>query len=256
MEIRVLGCFGGELPGFRHCCLHIDGRLLLDAGAVTSVLDLREQRKLRYILVTHTHLDHIKDIPFLAANLIKERNLRRSLYIVSTGPIIEMIKAHLFNDALWPDFSVLPTAELPVLKFLEIKPNVEVPVDEYVIKAIPVSHPVPAVGYLVKRGKRAIIYTGDTGPSDQIWEVANQKPELKALLIETSFPNRLSEVAQKSGHLTPRLLKAELAKLQRLDLTILLAHMKPQYLPLLRKEIKQIPYPRISLLRQGARYYF
>ncbi len=256
MKIRVLGCFGGELPGFKHCCLHIDGKLLLDAGAVTSVLNLREQRKLRYIFVTHTHLDHIKDIPFLAANLIKERNLRRSLYIISTEPIIEMIKAHLFNDALWPDFSVLPTAESPVLKFMGIRLNVEVPVDEYSIKAIPVNHPVPAVGYLVKRGKSAIIYTGDTGPSDQLWEVANQEPELKALLIETSFPNRLSEVAQKSGHLTPRLLKAELAKLQRLDLTILLAHMKPQYLPLLRKEIKQIPYPRISLLRQGARYYF
>jgi ribonuclease BN (tRNA processing enzyme) len=115
---------------------------------------------------------------------------------------------------------------------------------------------VPAVGYFIKQGNTAIIYTGDTGPSDQIWEVANQRPELRALLIETSFPNKLSEVAQKSGHLTPRLLKEELLKLNRNDLTILLAHMKPQYLPVLRKEIKKIPYPRISLLRQGARYYF
>ncbi|MGB9698264.1 MAG: MBL fold metallo-hydrolase [Thermodesulfobacteriota bacterium] len=256
MEIRVLGCFGGELPGFRHCCLKIDGRLLLDAGAITPVLNLREQKKIYYILVTHTHLDHIKDIPFLAANLIKEKSLRRPVYIVSTAPVIELIKTHLFNDALWPDFSALPTVEWPILKFIEIKPEVDVPIGQYLIRAIPVNHPVPAVGYFIKQGKSAIIYTGDTGPSDQIWEVANQRPELRALLIETSFPNKLSAMAQKSGHLTPRLLKEELTKLKRRDLTILLAHMKPQYLPVLRKEIKKIPYPRISLLRQGARYYF
>jgi|YelNatPaOPRAMG01_1025707.scaffolds.fasta_scaffold22091_3 ribonuclease BN (tRNA processing enzyme) len=256
MEIRVLGCFGGELPGFRHCCLKIDERLLLDAGAITPVLNLSEQKKIQYILVTHTHLDHIKDIPFLAANLIKEKSFRRPVHIVSTAPVIGLIKTHLFNDALWPDFSVLPTAEWPILKFVEIQAEVDVPIGNYLIRAIPVNHPVPAVGYFIKQGNTAIIYTGDTGPSDQIWEVANQRPELRALLIETSFPNKLSEVAQKSGHLTPRLLKEELLKLNRNDLTILLAHMKPQYLPVLRKEIKKIPYPRISLLRQGARYYF
>jgi len=256
MEIRVLGCFGGELPGFRHCCLKIDERLLLDAGAITPVLNLSEQKKIQYILVTHTHLDHIKDIPFLAANLIKEKSFRRPVHIVSTAPVIGLIKTHLFNDALWPDFSVLPTAEWPILKFVEIQAEVDVPIGNYLIRAIPVNHPVPAVGYFIKQGNTAIIYTGDTGPSDQIWEVANQRPELRALLIETSFPNKLSEVAQKSGHLTPRLLKEELLKLNRNDLTILLAHMKPQYLPVLRKEIKKIRYPRISLLRQGARYYF
>ncbi|MGQ9693675.1 MAG: MBL fold metallo-hydrolase [Thermodesulfobacteriota bacterium] len=256
MEIRVLGCFGGELPGFRHCCLEINGRLLLDAGAITPVLNLREQKKIYYILVTHTHLDHIKDIPFLAANLIKEKSLRRPVHIISTAPVIALIKTHLFNDALWPDFSALPTVEWPVLKFVEIKPEVDVQMGNYLIRAIPVNHPVPAVGYFVRQGKSAIIYTGDTGPSDHIWEVANQRPELKALLIETSFPNRLTAIAQESGHLTPRLLQKELIKLKRTDLTILLAHMKPQYLSFLRKEIKKIPYPRISLLRQGVRYYF
>lgn len=255
MELRVLGCFGGELPGFRHCCLNINGRLLLDAGAVTSVLTLAEQKKLHYILITHTHLDHIKDLPFLAANLVREK-FRHPVQIISISPIIESIKAHLFNDALWPDFSVLPTVDWPILKFLAIEPEVDIQIGNYIIRAIPVSHPVPAVGYFIKQGRSAIIYTGDTGPSEQIWIEANQRPELKALLIETSFPNKLSAIAQKSGHLTPCLLQEELKKLGRSDLAILLAHMKPQYLTLLRKEVKRIPYPRISLLRQGARYHF
>lgn len=253
--MRVLGCFGGELPGFRHCCLAIDKKLLLDAGAVTAVLSLAEQRKLLYILVTHTHLDHIKDIPFLAANLIKEGG-QRPIQIISTSQIIESIKTHLFNDALWPDFSVLPTAELPVLKFVSVAPEREVNIDSYTVRAIPVNHPVPAVGYLIKKGKTALLYTGDTGPTELIWREINQRPELKALLIETSFPNKLSSVAQSSGHLTPRLLQEELKKLNRSDIQILLTHMKPQYLTRLRKEIKQISYPRISLLRQGEYYQF
>lgn len=255
MEIRVLGCYGGELPGYRFCSFAVDGKLLLDAGAVTSVLRLPEQRRLSYILVTHTHLDHIKDIPFLAANLIEER-FHQPVNIISTGQIIESIKSHLFNDALWPDFTVLPTVEFPVLKFTSIDPEVDVPLQEFTIRAIPVNHTVRAVGYIIRKGRSAILYTGDTGPTERIWEEANDLEDLKAVMVETSFPNGLRAVAESSGHMTPLMLKRELKKLRRKGIPILLAHMKPQYLSLLKKEVRQIGYPKISFLRQGERYQF
>lgn len=255
MEIRVLGCYGGELPGYRFCSFAVDGKLLLDAGAVTSVLRLPEQRRLSYILVTHTHLDHIKDIPFLAANLIEER-FHQPVNIISTGQIIESIKSHLFNDALWPDFTVLPTVEFPVLKFISIDPEVDVPLQEFTIRAIPVNHTVRAVGYIIRKGRSAILYTGDTGPTERIWEEANDLEDLKAVMVETSFPNGLRAVAESSGHMTPLMLKRELKKLRRKGIPILLAHMKPQYLSLLKKEVRQIGYPKISFLRQGERYQF
>lgn len=255
MEIKVLGCYGGELPGYRNCSFAVDGKLLLDAGAVTSVLRLPEQRRITNILVTHTHLDHINDIPFLAANLVGDR-FHQPVNIISVDQVIEGIKSHLFNDALWPDFTVLPTVEFPVLKFISIDPGTDVQVGDFTVRAIPVHHTVQAVGYLVHKGRSAILYTGDTGPTERIWEEANKLEDLKAVLVETSFPNSLRAVAESSGHMTPETMKRELKKLRRKDIPILLFHMKPQYLSLLRREVRSIDRSKISFLRQGERYRF
>ncbi len=255
MEIKVLGCYGGALPGFRFCSFVLDGKLLLDAGAVTSVLRLPEQRRILSILVTHTHLDHIQDIPFLAANLVSER-FHQPVNIISTETIITGIKSHLFNDALWPDFTVLPTVESPVLKFTAIEPEVDVAVQDFTVRAIPVNHTVPTVGYIIRKKRSTILYSGDTGPTERIWEEANRLKDLKAILVESSFPNSLRAVAESSGHLTPFLLNRELKKLTRRDIPILVVHMKPQYLRELGKEIRRIRYPHVRFLKQGDRYRF
>ena len=255
MEIRILGCFGAELPGYPLCSFAIEKKLLLDAGAVTSVLRLSEQRRISNILVTHTHLDHIKDIPFLAANLVAE-HFSRPVNIVSIRQVIEGIQMHLFNNALWPDFTVLPTAESPVLKFISVEPGVDFPVEDFTIRAIPVNHTVPAVGYIVRKGRSAILYTGDTGPTERIWEEANEVEDLKAVIVEVSFPHRLRVLAENSGHMTPMTLRRELKKLQRKEIPILLAHMKPQYWNLLRTEIRQLGLSNVYFLRPGERYRF
>jgi ribonuclease BN (tRNA processing enzyme) len=255
MEIKVLGCYGGELPGYRVCSFLIDGDLLLDAGAVTSVLSLAKQAQIANILITHTHLDHIKALPFLATNLAGGA-FHQPVNIISTPEVIHAIKVHLFNNSLWPDFTALPTADRPVIKCIAIDPDVDVQLGEATIRAIPVEHKVPAVGYLVRKGKSSVLYTGDTGPTDRLWEEANKTKDLKAVLVETSFPNDQEAIAKKSGHLTPRLLQRELKKLRRRDINILLAHMKPQYLRQIRKEVHELKDPRVALLRQGGRYRF
>ncbi len=255
MEIRVLGCYGGELPGYRNCSLAVDGKLLLDAGAVTSVLGLPEQRRIANVLVTHTHLDHIKDIPFLAANLAGGP-FRHPINIISVAPVIEGIKFHLFNDALWPDFTVLPTVDSPVLRFITIDPGVDVPVGDYIVRAIPVNHTVQAVGYFVRRRGTTILYSGDTGPTERIWDEANGLEDLKAVLLETSFPNSLRAVAESSGHLTPQTMKRELKKLARKDIPVFLFHMKPQYLKILKREVRSLGSRKISFLQQEKAYEF
>jgi len=255
MEIRILGCFGGELPGYPLCSFAIDRKLLLDAGAVTSILSLAAQRCISDILVTHTHLDHIKDIPFLAANLAGGR-IARPVNIIGIPQILNGIQRHLFNNALWPDFTVLPSIDSPVLKFIPVKPGVDFGVNDFTVRAIPVNHAVPAVGYVVRKGRSAILYAGDTGPTEWIWKEANELEDLKAVIVEISFPNRLGLAALNSGHMTPRTLKRELKKLHRKDIPILLAHMKPQYLEILRNEIRQLGLANVSFLRPGQRYRF
>ena len=189
MEIRILGCFGGELPGYPLCSFAIDKKLLLDAGAVTSVLRLSAQRRIADILVTHTHLDHIKDIPFLAANLVGAQ-ASRPVNIISTRDIIDGIQTHLFNDALWPDFTALPSVDFPVLKFIPVEPGVDFALDDFTVRAVPVNHTVPAVGYVVRKGRSAILYAGDTGPTERIWQEANGLDNLKAVIVEVSLDRK------------------------------------------------------------------
>jgi len=76
----------------------------------------------------------------------------------------------------------------------------------------------------------AIAYSGDTGPTDHFWSVLEQTPNLRAMLIEVSFPDREAGLAQVSGHYTPASLAADLKKFSRSPSTpTLLYHIKPIY---------------------------
>ncbi|MCG6533523.1 MAG: MBL fold metallo-hydrolase [Syntrophales bacterium LBB04] len=121
MEIRVLGCHGSQLPGYNTTCFLLDRKILLDGGTITSLLTA-EQLNIDYILVTHAHHDHIRDIMFLADNLSYWQR-ERPLVILSTPYIIATLRYHLFNDVIWPDFSIIPSTEKPVVRFEDPYPG-------------------------------------------------------------------------------------------------------------------------------------
>src|SRR3989304_6999951 len=100
MEIRVLGCHGSQLPGFNTTSFLINGTVLVDAGTVTSVLTADEQKNIDYIFVTHAHLDHVRDIMFLADNMFYLKKTR-PLVVLSTPGIIETLKRCFFNGVVW-----------------------------------------------------------------------------------------------------------------------------------------------------------
>ncbi len=149
MEVRILGCYGAELPRYRFGSFVTSGKLQLGAGAVTSIPHLFEQRRISNILVTPIHLDPSKDPSFLAANLVGAR-FHQPLSISSILRVIEGIKAYLFNDALWPNFTALPAMKSPVLKFMSIQPREDIPLQDFTIRAIPGNHTVPATEYKSK----------------------------------------------------------------------------------------------------------
>ncbi len=149
MEIRVLGCHGSQLPGYNTTCFLLDGKILLDGGTITSVLTAEEQLNIDYIFVTHAHLDHIRDIMFLADNLCYLQR-ERPLVVLSTPYIIATLRYHLFNDVIWPDFSGIPNAENPVIKFSPISPGETISTAGLDITAIKVSHSVESVGYVIE----------------------------------------------------------------------------------------------------------
>lgn len=250
MRIKVLGCYGTEFLRFKSSGFLIDRSVMLDAGSICSTLTLDEQREIQEILITHSHLDHIKDIFFLLNNLFEEK--RQPITVYSTAEILQLLKQHFINGIICPDFTSIPQGDDHVLGFETIKEGEFYPLSQGLsIRAEKVDHNIAAVGYIIRCDHGHIVYTGDTGPTEHIWKVCNSLENLLALFIECSFPNEQQELASLSGHLTPQTMAQELKKLQERDCPVFVFHMKPQYLKTIEADIKALGDERISILAQG-----
>ncbi len=254
MKVKVLGCSGAELPGSNSPAFLVDGKVLLDAGTIGSSLSESKQWEVRNILITHSHLDHIKAIPFLADNIvIKQR--KHSVNLYATKETLKTLRDNLLNDKLWPDFTKISASINPVLKLKTIVPGRPFVVNGYSVTAYPVNHTVPAVGYVIKNELgRTLLYTGDTGPTDKIWASSGR---VQVIIIEVSFPDSMGDLAIKTGHLTPELLGLEIDKMKHLPEKILITHIKPQYMAKITKELQKIKKKKqvvMQILKDGRTY--
>jgi len=228
--------------------------LALDAGALTDALTLEEQERLSAIVLTHAHLDHIASLPFLVENVFGRTG--RPVEIAAPAEVLDALRTHLFNDVLWPDFSRLPDHREPTVTFRTLAPCVPNAIGGVSVTPVVVSHVVPTFGYVLDDGASSVVISGDTGPTNRFWRQVNATPGLKALLVELSFPNELQRLADLSGHLTPRTLAGELAKLERSDLPVLLYHLKPAYVASLRREVAAMRLPNLRILKVGDTFRF
>ena len=250
MKIKVLGCSGAEFPGHNPPGFLLDEKILFDAGSLANVLDRKDQSKIKDIFITHAHLDHIRDISSLADNIIVEKRKQR-VRIISISSVIKTIRKNLLNGSMWPDFTMIPDYENAVLRYIELKDSETIKINNYKITPYTVRHSVPAVGYLVEsvNGKR-FFYTGDTGPTDTTWKKIGDR-KLDCLIIETSFPNKMRDLAKTTGHMTPQLLKEELLKLRKAPDRIYITHPKPQHLKAIKAELQKLKINNLSLLKDG-----
>jgi len=242
MEIRVLGCYGGELPGYRTTCFLVNERTIIDAGAVTGALSIEEQEKIDAIILTHSHIDHVRDIGFLADNIFGKKD--HPVMIYGLPETIKSLRDHIMNFAVWPDFSILPTPDDPIISYFEVAEGENETVEDLEITPIKVDHTVPTAGLIVTNEKSSVLFTGDTGPTERIWEKAKEVPDLAGVFIEVSFPDRLQELAKATGHLTPSMAAEELKKLDKPDIQAFAYHMKPQYVD---EIVKQVINEKIDL---------
>ncbi|WP_438010120.1 3',5'-cyclic-nucleotide phosphodiesterase [Sorangium sp. So ce321] len=228
MELRVIGCHGGETPRHRTCAFVVDEVLAIDAGSLTSGLEVKEQERLEACLVSHAHLDHIRDLATIADNRCQLGS--PPLVIAGTRETLRTLKKHFFNGVLWPDFAVIPTPAQPTIQYLELKPERPTMVAGRLVRAVQVTHTIDASAFVIEGSGGAIAYSGDTGPTDRLWEVLNQQQDLRALLMEVSFPDREQRLATVSGHHTPQTLALELQKYRApKDLPTMLYHIKPVF---------------------------
>ncbi len=250
MKINVIGCSGAEFPGHNAPGFLLDDEILLDAGSLTNTLDEKAQLKIRHIFITHAHLDHIRSIPFLADNIVVGKK-HSKITIYSISPVIRTIKKHLFNSAVWPDFTIIPNPGDAILNLVSLKAAEPVIVDGYTITPYKVNHTVPAVGYLVEDMKgKSFFYTGDTGPTAGTWKkIKNRK--LNCLIIDVSFPDSMRELAVRTGHLTPGLLQEEMGAFHQAPEHICITHPKPQYFRTIKKELEALGMKNLTILKDG-----
>jgi len=257
MHIRVLGCHGADqlvggtagLVRQESCGFLIDGSVLLDAGTIGARLTLAEQRCIRVVLLSHLHFDHIKSLPTLADNLAE--GFDEPVIVAATEPVLQGLQAHVFNDTVYPNFFELPNRTRPVLRAHVLKPGRPVILGHLEVVPIVVNHTVPTVGYVVKDRRAALLYSGDTYQTEDIWRLGRTIPELKAAFIESSFPNELADLAKQTKHLTPSLLAEEWRKLRNDQVPVYAYHLKPPFHEQIATELRALQLPGLNILEEG-----
>jgi ribonuclease BN (tRNA processing enzyme) len=236
MKLRVLGCSGGIGGNFRTTSLLLDHDVLVDAGTGLGDLSLAEMCMIDHVFITHSHLDHVACLPLLVDSVGFMRD--KPLVVHATAETISILKRHIFNWEIWPDFAAIPNSHQPVMRYEEIKLEEVVKVGGRRLTPLPVDHVVPAVGFRIDSGVASLVFSGDTTTCDAFWHSVNRIGNLKYLIIETAFSDAEKELAILSKHLCPVLLAEELNKLSSTP-EIFITHLKPGEVELTMKQVAQ-----------------
>jgi ribonuclease BN (tRNA processing enzyme) len=254
MKLRVLGCSGGIGGELRTTSFLVDHDMLIDAGTGVGDLSINELAQIDHVFVTHSHMDHVTSIPFLVDTVGWMRD--RPLTVHATKETLAVLKEHLFNWKLWPDFSRIPDARHPVMRYATVTIGTAAAVDGRTVTALPANHVVPAVGYHLDSGKASLVFTGDTTSNDELWTVVNGISNLKYLIIETALSDRERELARITKHLCPSLLAEELLKLKH-NPEIYITHLKPRESELIMQQVAvQVKERRPRMLQNNHVFEF
>ena len=238
-SIKVLGAYGGKSNEHGSSAFYLNSKNVIDAGNLLKPLE-EESANIENIWLTHSHLDHIHDIAYILDNYFLLRT--QTLNIIGLPQTIKAIKKHFLNNLIWPDFSVIPlyNSNQMSINYIEIELNKEYSIgDQESIKAFKTDHTVPSCGYIYTINETAILISADTHSLDTVIDEVDNNKNIKAMVLECSFPSNMTKLAKDSKHLTPKLLFSKLEKLKREDIELYVNHIKPSFLNKIKKEIEE-----------------
>ncbi len=258
MKIQLLpssiesGC---EVSQRQHLsCLVIDDRVAIDAGSLAFGCSELQRVNVRDVIVSHAHLDHIAGLPLFIDDLFS--TLVEPIRVHATKAVIETLERDIFNWAVYPRFSELRNNYGPVVEYCPIKPGASSQVCHLSIDPVFVNHKVESTGFLVRSGNVSIGITGDTSSTDEIWTLLNSSSDLAAVLVECAFPNGLADLAERSHHMTPSRLSAELEKFERTNVPIYVVNIKPMYRKAVLEELRALHISNLEVFEVGRSYEF
>lgn len=245
--IKILGASGSKTKTTGTTSFQVFNDIVIDAGNIINSLG-KEALYINHIFLTHSHSDHITDLPFMLETFFEKR--KKPLIIYALKETIQSLKTHTFNNEIWPDFSKINmvNSNEKSLIFKEIKLNEIIKLGEHEIKPIHANHIDGACGFVIEKDDLAFAISGDTYTSESLWEEINENKKIKSLIIECSFPSEMDKLAYDSKHLTPKILADELKKLKRDDVQIFLYHLKASYHKKMQREINHY-----NILKNGGK---
>lgn len=236
----------------RLTCFLIDESVAVDAGSIALALSGDQREKVRDIIVTHPHMDHIASLPIFIDDLYP--TLKTPVRVYATPEVISLLERDIFNWNVYPRFSELKNDYGPVMAYVPIPAGQEFKVAHLTVTAVAVNHIVPTVGLVVSDGKATVAFSSDTSETEEFWNLLNRASSIQALLIEASFPDSMAQLAEVSRHFTPASLKRELNKLKHNGLDILAVHIKPAYRATIIEELNALKIPGLGVMEPGIVY--
>lgn len=228
----------------------LNDTIAIDGGSLGLVDDLQMQRSIRHLLLTHAHADHVASIGVWLDNIYDGQQPPPTIYCLPE--VAAALRAHYFNDVVWPNLTQLPTSEAPAVRIQLLTAGIEIEIDGIVVLPIEVNHSVPAAGFVLSDDRSTLVFSGDTGTTDELWRVAARRATWQATVLEVAFPNSMQTHADVAGHLTPQTFADEVAKMPE-HCRVFAVHLKNAFREQVVAELQSLKLANVQLLGPNER---
>ena len=245
MKIRLLGSSVPDAARRQYVSSYlINGVVGIDLGCTGFYGTPQEQEAVKHVFLTHSHTDHTASLPIFVENAWTPAGNCPVIY--GSRETLDAVENHIFNDVIWPDFIALSRNMPPFLRLCPIESEIPIEAAGLTLTPIPVNHVVPTFGYVVSDTGGSVIFGADSGPTDRIWQVAHQIPNLRAVFLEACFPNSLTSLAKASLHLTADMFAGEVAKIPA-GVKVIAIHIKVRYRDQVIRELEALGLPDLEI---------
>lgn len=250
MRIRQLGSSIDSNDTCQHLTTFlINDQVAIDAGCLGLLSPMTAQKSIEHVFLSHSHIDHIASLPLFLENVFQPGYDCPRVF--ASDDVQRSLTNHLFNDQQWPNLSRLGSDETRFFEWREMVSEVAVQTNGLTITPVSVDHVVPTFGFLIEDENSAVVISSDTGPTERIWQLANQtrfRRKLRLVFLECSFPDDHQWLARESKHLCTSLFARERAKISSgPSFTTVAVHLKATMHDRICSELKSLYVPDLVI---------